>query len=121
MNKMTAWILLGFLFLGTPPLFAEETAEKKSGLAQVGAIEKRGFVNFATTLGEFGTTLQREKRDHPKAWPLTYVPRTFMNMAIRVSSSVNDIAVLPWYAAAADDDTPLTRHFELPDYVWEKE
>jgi hypothetical protein len=44
-----------------------------------------------------------------------------MNTAIRVSSSVNDIAVLPWYAAAADDDTPLTRHFDLPDYSWEKE
>ena len=118
---MTAWILLGFLFLGTNPLFAKETAEKKSGWAQVGSIEKRGFANLGTALGEFGTTLQSERKEHPKAWPLTYIPRAFMNTVVRVSSSVNDIAVLPWYAAAAGDDTPLTRHFDLPDYVWEKD
>lgn len=121
MKKMTAWILLGFLLLEVSPLLAEETIKKQGMLGQIGAIEKRGFVNFATALGEFGTTLKSEKQNHPKAWPLSYIPRAFTNTAIRVSSSVNDFIVLPWIAAASKEDAPLTRHFDLPDYVWQKE
>ena len=121
MKKIIAWIFLGFLFLGTSSLFAEETVEKQNALEQIGSIEKRGFVNFATALGEFAYAVQGEKKDHPKVWPATYIPRVFMNLAIRAFSGVNDFIVLPWYAAAAKDDTPLTRRFELPDYVWQKE
>ena len=113
-------ILIVFLFLGAGPLLAAETVKKESALKQVTSVEKRGIVNFATTPAEFAYTFKTEKKEHPKAWPLTYVPRVFANMAIRVGSSVNDFIVLPWYVAWSDA-TPLTRHFELPDYVWQKE
>ncbi len=115
-----AWILAGFLFLGTCPLFSAETVKKENAWEQIASIEKRGVLNFATTPAEFGYTFQSEKKAHPKAWPLTYVPRAFTNMAIRVGSSVNDLIVLPLYVKWSES-TPLTRRFDLPDYVWEKE
>ena len=114
------WSLVGLLLLGANALLATETVKKESALKQVTSVEKRGIVNFATTPAEFVYTLKTEKKEHPKAWPLTYVPRVFGNMAVRVGSSVNDLIVLPWYVAWGDA-TPLTRHFELPDYVWQKE
>ena len=119
-KKKMAWILVGFLFLGAHSLFAEEAVNKESALKQIASVEKRGFVNFATSPAEFAYAFKAEKKDHPKAWPLTYVPRVFSNIAIRVGSSVNDLIVLPWYVAKSDA-TPLTRQFDLPDYVWEKE
>jgi hypothetical protein len=115
-----AWILAGFLFLGAGSPFAAEPVKKESVLKQIAAVEKRGFVNFATSPAELVYAFKAEKKTHPKAWPVTYPVRFFTNAAIRVGSSANDILVIPWYVAVGDD-TPLTRHFELPDYVWEKE
>jgi hypothetical protein len=115
-----AWILIALLFLGVSPLFAAETVKKESLLKQIGSIEKRGLVNLVTSPGEAVNAFKVEKKDHPKAWPATYVPRFLMNTVVRVASSVNDFIVLPCYVAWSDS-TPLTRHFDLPDYVWEKE
>jgi hypothetical protein len=120
MEKKVAFILVGLLFLATGPLFAAETVKKESTLKKIGDLEKRGIVNFLSSPAELIYAFQKEKKDHPKAWPATYVPRFFTNAVIRVSSSVNDILVLPWFVAKGDT-TPLTRRFELPDYVWEKE
>jgi hypothetical protein len=119
-KKMTAWILLGLFFLGAGTLFAAETVKKESAFEQIVSIEKRGIANFLTSPGEVVYAFEAERKDHPKAWPATYIPRVFTNTVIRWSSSVNDILVLPWYAAVSET-TPLTRHFDLPDYVWEKE
>jgi len=113
-------ILVGLLFLGAGSLFATETVKKENAFKQIASIEGRGAMNFLTSPGEFASAFRMEKKDHPKAWPLTYVPRAFTNIAIRVGSSVNDFIVLPWYVTWSDP-TPLTRHFELPDYVWQKE
>jgi hypothetical protein len=44
-----------------------------------------------------------------------------MNIVTRFVSGVNDVFILPWYAWAAHDTTPLTRRFDLPNYVWQKE
>lgn len=120
MEKKVVLILIGFLFLGACSLFAAENVKKENVFKQIVSVEKRGALNFVTTPAELFYAFRGEKKEHPKAWPLTYVPRFFMNSAVRVGSSVNDILVLPWYVAASDD-TPLTRSFELPDYVWEKE
>ncbi len=120
MEKKIMWVLVGLLLLGADSLFAAETVKKENAFKQIASIEKRGLVNLLTSPGELVYTFKEEKKSHPKAWPVTYVPRLFTNTAIRWGSSVNDFIVLPWYAAASDD-TPLTRHFELPDYVWEKE
>ena len=95
--------------------------KKENVFKKIASLEGRGAMNFLTSPGEFASAFNSEKKDHPKAWPVTYAPRFFTNAAIRVGSSVNDILVLPWFAAAGGDTTPLTRRFELPDYVWEKE
>ncbi len=115
-----ALILAGLLLLGGFPVFAAETVKKENALKQIASIEKRGFVNILTTPAELVYALKTEKKDHPKAWPLTYVPRFFTNTVIRCGSSLSDIFLLPWYATWSEA-TPLTRHFDLPDYVWEKE
>ena len=120
MEKKIALILAGLLFLGVGPLFAAGTVKKENALKQIASIERRGFVSFFTSPGELVYALKAEKKSHPKAWPLTYVPRVFTHTAIRWGSSVNDIFVLPWYAVTSDA-TPLTRRFDLPDYVWDKE
>ena len=116
-----ALILLGLLFLGVQSLFAGEPVQKESALKQMGSVEKRGFVNFLTSPGEVVNAFKTEKKEHPKAWPLTYVPRLMTNLAIRAASSANDLIVLPFSKTLTHDTTPLTRRFDLPDYVWEKE
>ncbi len=113
-------ILIVFLFLGTSALFAAEPVKKESVLKRIGSIEKRGFVNLLTSPAEVVYAFKGEKKDHPKAWPLTYIPCFFAKTVTRLGSSVNDILVLPWYVTWSEA-TPLTRHFELPDYVWQKE
>jgi hypothetical protein len=118
MEKKIAWILTGFFLLGACPLDAAGTVKKENVFKQIAVIETRGVVNFLTTPAEFVYTVKTEKKEHPKAWPATYIPRVFGNIATRVTSSINDFIVLPWYVAQAGT-TPLTRHFDLPDYVWE--
>lgn len=120
MEKKVIAVLIGLLFLGTCPLFAAETVKKENAFKQIVSVETRGLVNFFTSPAEIVYALKTEKKDHPKIWPVTYLPRFFANFVTRISSSVNDFIVLPWYVAWSDA-TPLTRHFELPDYVWEKE
>ena len=121
MEKKVIVIVLGLLWMGTASLCAEEPVKKESALKEITAIEGRGFLNFLTTPAEFVYTFKAEKQDHPKAWPATYIPKVFANMVTRVGSSARDILVLPWYARAAQDDSPLTRHFDMPDYVWQEE
>ncbi len=115
-----AWILAGLLFLGACPLIAAETVKKESVLQQKLSLEKRGLVNLVTSPGEVVNAFKTEKKDHPKTWTLTYIPRLFMNFFVRVGSSANDFIVSPWYSSPSDA-IPLTRRFDLPDYVWEKE
>jgi hypothetical protein len=116
-----AWVLLGLLCLGAPSLFAVEPVKKESALKEIASIEKRGAVNLLTAPSELVSTFKTEKKDHPKAWPLTYGPRFFQNFVTRIGSGVNDLLVLPWYARQAKDDAPLTRRFDMPDYAWQKE
>ena len=124
MKKITALLFLGVFVLGTQTLFAAEVPQKQEKQCvgtQILKIQGRGFLDFATCLGEFVATFKREKKNHPKAWPATYISRTFGNIMTRIASSVNDVFVLPFYVWASHDTTPITRRFDLPDYVWQKE
>lgn len=116
-----AWVFLIFLSLGIPSILAEEPVIKENYGKQWLSLEKRGFVNMVTSFGEFGNAYTLEKKEHSKIWPVTYFPRLLMNFTTRLSSGVNDAFVLPWYAWASHDTTPLTRRFDFPDYVWQKE
>ena len=116
-----ALVLLGFVFLGMSSLYAAETVKKECPLKTIASVEGRGVLNFLTTPSEFVYTFITEKKEYPRAWPLTYIPRVFTHIVTRVGSSVFDILVLPWYAVPAKDNAPLTRHFDMPDYAWQKE
>ncbi len=121
MEKKVILVVSGLLLLGSAALFAGEPVKKDNIFKQTLAIEKRGFVNLVTCPGEVVYTFKSEKKAYPKVWPATYLPRLLMNSATRIGSSVYDIFLLPWYAPAMNDPTPLTRHFDMPDYVWKKE
>lgn len=121
MKKLTAWILAGIIFWGTAALFAAEPEKKETVLQQIGAVEKRGAVNLVTLPGEVVNVFQEERQKHPKAWPVTYIPKVFTNIAIRFTSSIHDFFIMPVFAPISHDPDPLTRQFDLPDYVWQKE
>ena len=121
MEKKVGFIMLALLLLGATALFASEPVRGKNIFKTIASIEGRGSLNLVTTPSEVVYTFKSEKEIHPKAWPATYVPRTLTNAATRVVSSAYDIFLLPWYAAAIDDATPVTRHFDMPDYAWKKE
>lgn len=114
-------ILVGFLCLQAAVLCADESVKRENALKEIAAIEGRGLVNFLTTPSEVFYTLKTEKKEHPKAWPLSYIPRFFTKAATRVGSSAYDMLVLPWFVRQSEDNTPLTRRFDLPDYAWQKE
>ena len=121
MKKSTLFLFLGIFMFGTHTLFAAETPKKQCAGTQILKLEGRGLINFVTSPGEFVSTFTREKKNHPKAWPATYIPRVFGNIVTRVTSGVNDMFILPFYVWASHDTTPMTRRFELPDYVWQNE
>ncbi|OQA58357.1 MAG: hypothetical protein BWY42_00066 [Candidatus Omnitrophica bacterium ADurb.Bin277] len=101
--------------------FAKEPAPGfYSDRSGAGEVLKRGAVNLMTFPGEIVRTGFAEKENHPKAWPLTYIPRVFFNITTRAASSVNDLFVIPAHAWATQDTRPITRFFDIPDYVWEK-
>ncbi len=120
MEKKVVWIVLGLFLFGATALFAEEPVKKENTFKRIAAMEKRGIVNLATSPGELFYTLKAEKKEYPRAWPATYLPRLMLHAGTRVASGVYDIAILPWYVQLLNDDAPMTRHFDMPDYVWEK-
>ena len=123
MEKKIAAMFLVVFFLGGTALFAEKPGEpfKESGFKQVAKLEGRGWLNILTCPAELVYTLKTEPRVHPKAWPATYIPRFFGNIVTRLTSGINDVLVLPWGVPFSADATPLTRRFDLPDYVWQKD
>ena len=120
MEKKVVFMALGLLLLGATVLFAEEPAAKENAFKQIAAIQSRGVVSSLTAPGEFFYTLKAETKECPKAWPATYLPRLMINLGTRLSSGVYDIAILPWFVSSMKDDAPLTRRFDMTDYVWEK-
>ncbi|HNX68388.1 MAG TPA: hypothetical protein PLL75_02665 [Candidatus Omnitrophota bacterium] len=121
MKKITVWVLFSLMLLGATALDAVETVKKPSAFKQILDVQERGIKNIFTSGGEFIRVAKLEPKTYPKAWPVTYIPRAFMNTAVRLSSGISDVLVLPVYMIQADDSRPITRHFDLPDYCWDKE
>jgi hypothetical protein len=123
MKKTTFFVLslFGILMLGVTVLHAAETGKQTNAFKQILDVQGRGVVNILTFPGEFGRAFRIEKKAHPKAWPVTYFPRALTDAITRAGSGVHDVAVLPFYVNAIKDPTPMTRHFELPDYCWQQE
>jgi hypothetical protein len=121
MKKTVIILLFAVLFLTGSAAFAAGEADSKETNGQlIGDVMKRGVINLFTFPGEIVRTGKAEKENHPKAWIVTYFPRVLGNMATRLTSSINDMGVLPWYVGATKDKRALTGFFDLPDYVWQK-
>ena len=96
-----------------------EVADQESNAQLIGTVMKRGAMNFLTFPGEIVRTGEAQKKAHPKAWPATYIPRVFGNLTIRLTSSINDMFIMPWYVWATKDTRPITHFFDLPDYPFD--
>ncbi|HOW58684.1 MAG TPA: hypothetical protein PLO78_03035 [Candidatus Omnitrophota bacterium] len=126
MKKVITLIILIFFVLGSATLFAGTSeknidGKKTNGFQQILNVQERGIVSGLSSPWEFVRTFKTEKQLHPKAWPATYLPRSFLNFTTRAVSGVNDVAVLPWYVNVSGDPKPITSRFDLPDYPWQKE
>lgn len=121
MKKIVTLIIFGFFALGIISLSAAETEKKLTGLQQILEVQKRGILSGLGSPWEFVRTFQSERQWHPKAWPLSYLPRAVLNFITRAVSGVNDVAILPLYVNLDKDPRPITRRFDLPDYPWKKD
>lgn len=121
--KKTAFLVLSFFaffVLGTGILNAAEAVKEPNAFKRIMDVQSRGAVNIATCWGEMIRAFDRERKDHPKAWPATYFFYAFGNTLLRLGSGINDVVVLPLYVNAVKDSTPITQRFDLPDYYWKK-
>ena len=118
--KKTAFIL-AFLFTATGPAMAldQDGRTTMGPLARVGYVMMRGAANAAGSPFEISGTLTREYRMHSRLWPLTWTPRFLRNLAIRLTSIVNDIFFSPFVAPFTNDLSPFTEAFDLPEYPWQ--
>ena len=123
MKKILAiFILLFFMAPAAHALELDSDGRTSSGwLAREGYVMSRGLVNILTFPLEFIRTPKIEKQFHPKAWPLTFFPRSFMNAVTRLTSGAHDLVLFPFYVSFTNDLTPWTEGFDLPVYVWQKE
>lgn len=122
--KKTAFLVLVFLagfILGTGVLSAAEAAKEPNAFRRILDVQGRGIINIFTCLGETVRVFPIEKKDHPKAWPATYVFYAFGDTLLRLGSGINDVVILPFYVNAVKDSTPITERFDLPEYYWKKD
>lgn len=119
--KKSLIFLLMILFLASP-LYAEDLDGRTSlgALGRVGHVMTRGLVNAVTSPWEFVRTFPLEKELHPKAWPITYLPRAITHTLIRITSAAHDIFLFPFYVPFTNDISPWTEPFDLPTYAFQK-
>ncbi len=120
MKKLILAIL--FLFLASSSLYASLDGRTDKGpMARVGMVMGRGLLNVVGLPTEFVFTPANELSIHPKAWPLTVIPKTVTAVIFRVTSAFNDIFFFPWTAPFTDDLSPWTEPMGLPEYPWGRE
>ena len=125
MKNISAFLILIFLFTATAVSAAdlEVTREGRSDLSpfrRSGSVFVRGITNVLTSPLEAVRTFKVERQWHPKAWPVSYIPRTLYNFLIRVSSGAYDMAFMPFFVVPFTDDIrPFTHVYDLPDYPWQ--
>lgn len=126
MKKLAGFMIAFFIF--TSAVSAADIEITKEGRSELNPVQRsayvfgRGLLNFFTSPLEIVRTFKVEREWHPKAWPVSYLPRTLYNFLIRVSSSAYDIAFFPWFVVPFTDDIrPFTNYYDLPDYAFQDE
>ena len=90
----------------------------KGPLTRIGIVMGRGALNFLGLPTEFFFSPAREVKQHPKAWPLTFIPKTVTNIIYRAASAGGDVIFFPWIVPFTDDLSPLTEAMGLSEYPW---
>ena len=120
--KKTVFILSLLLMVSQPAWALSTDGRTTLGpLARVGYVMMRGAANAAGLPFEIPGTIVREYRMHSRLWPVTWMPRFFTNVCIRVSSITNDIVFFPFVAPFTNDLSPFTEAYDLPEYPWQSE
>ena len=121
-------VFLAVFFLLTATASAAELKITRDGRSELSPLQRsghvfvRGFTNIVSSPLEAYRTLKVEQKWHPKAWPVSYVPRTLFNFLIRLSSAAYDFTIIPVFVVPFSDDIrPFTRVYDLPDYPWQLE
>ena len=122
MKKAFLIVILLSLAL-TPSVFADSIDGRtdKGPMERTAFVFQRGLKNVFGSLAEVRATYKREKKVTPKWWPVTYVPRTFSHVLIRIASGTHDALFHPWVAPFTDDISPFTEVYDLPEYPWQVE
>ena len=120
--KKTILILFLILASAAPAWALSSDGRTDMGpLARSGYVIMRGVGNLAGSPMEIPGTIVREHRMHPWLWPLTWPPRLFTNVGVRITSIVTDVAFFPVVAPFTDDLSPVTEAFDLPEYPWQND
>jgi hypothetical protein len=108
-----------FLLAVVSPLYASTDGRTDKGpMGRVGVVMGRGLLNLAGLPMEFFFTPAEEIKNHPKAWPLTFIPKTVTHIIFRAASAGGDIVFFPWIVPFTDDLSPLTEPMGLSEYPW---
>lgn len=127
---MKKWLMaVAFILMVVPAAWAgyQDYMTYGGGYTQKGwpgrwwEVLSRGVVNVVAFPFEIPRSIVHEAEMHPRLWPVTVVPRTATNIAIRASSAVNDIFFYPFVLPFTHDISPWTEHFGLPAYPWQTE
>lgn len=126
MKKLAGFIIAFFIFISAASAadvqITKEGRSDLNPLQRSGYVFARGLINIFTSPLEIIRTFKTEREWHPKAWPVSYIPRTVYNFFIRLSSGAYDIAFFPWFVVPFTDDIrPFTRFYDLPDYAFQDE
>lgn len=107
-----------FTFLFSSPASAQSSVNDHNIFAKYAIVLGRGVLNLATAPLEIVFVIPREHQIHPKAWPISFIPRAITNMGYRATSSVHDVFYYPLAIPFGKDITPLTAKFDLPVFVF---
>lgn len=119
MKKKLVLLFAFFLALQSTAFAYEDGRTDKGVWGRLGMVESRGLLNLIGLPCEFIRTGAVEKTVHPKAWPVTYIPKLFYNVFGRASSAANDVLVYPFIAPFTNDLSPMTEPLGLSTYPWE--
>ncbi len=120
MKKLILIALL--LFMTASSLYAYTDGRTDKGpMTRIGIVMGRWLVNVLGLPTEFFFAPAHEIKNHPKAWPLTFIPKTVTNIIFRATSAFNDVFIFPWVVPFTDDLSPWTEPMGLPEYPWNQE
>jgi hypothetical protein len=118
MKKNRVLLFAAACFIFTNTAWAQ-SSNQLSTENKIKIVEKRGWKNLLALPMEISSSTVREKRDHPKAWPVTVFPTTVTNCVYRMVSATNDILLHPFVVPFTNNIVPWTDSLGLPEYPWQ--